>query len=147
MKVILLEDVKNHGLKGEVVNVSEGYARNFLFPQHLAVEATDKTLNERKQQENREATKARKEEKKSKELAKKIDGQEVVIQAKSEGGSLFAAVTEKHVAKALKEEGFVVDKKYIQFDGVKEAGEYEASVELPGGFEATITVIIEGQEK
>ena len=147
MKVILLEDVKNHGLKGEVVNVSEGYARNFLFPQHLAVEATDKSLNERKQQENREATKARKEEKKSKELAKKIDGQEVVIQAKSEGGSLFAAVTEKQIAKALKEEGFVVDKKYIQFAGVKEAGEYEASVELPGGFEATITVIIEGQER
>lgn len=143
MKLILLEDVKGHGHKGDVVNVSEGYARNFLFPQHLAVEATAEALRQMKEREQSAKRKVKKTEKAERKLATEIDGIEVVISAKSEGGKLFAAVTAKDVAKALKKEKFKVPVEQITFEPKKEIGTYEATVTFPSGFDATVSVVIE----
>lgn len=143
MKLILLEDVKKLGFKGDVVDVSEGYARNFLFPQHLAVEATEEKLNEMKAREKASVKKVKKAEKEEKRLAAAIDGQEILIEAKADGGKLFAAIGPKDVAKALKDKGFKVNKEYIEFEPKKETGAYEALVNFPSGFEATVSVVIE----
>lgn len=143
MKVILLEDVKSHGVKGDVVEVSEGYARNFLFPQHLAVEANEKTIREKEDKERASARRSKKEDEVQKKLAKAVDGVEVIIQEKAEKGKLYGSVGVKEVAKALKSMKHKVDPEWIEFEPKKEVGEYEAQVNFPSGFEATLTIIIE----
>ncbi len=143
MQVILLTDVPSHGRKGAVVEVSEGYARNFLFPAHLAIEASPKALSEKKEKEDREKGKEKKAEKEDRALAAKIDGSEVVITAKSEGGKLFAAVGPKDVRAALKELGYKVDEDWIEMEPVKEPGTTSAIVNFPTGYEATVTVVVE----
>ena len=143
MKLILLEDVKNLGLAGDVVEVSEGYARNFLFPQHLAVEASDQALKEREKSAKAKVKKEKKAEKAEKTLAAKVDGAEVIIKAKADEGKLYAAVNAKDVSLALKEQGLKVPDKYITFKATKEIGTYEATVDFPSGFDATINIIIE----
>ena len=143
MKVILLEDVKGHGLKGEVVDVSEGYARNFLFPQHLAVEASEQKLHEKKEKDSAAVRRVKKQEEGEKKQAHALDGIEVLIQAKAEGQSLYGSVSAKDVAAALKKMKHQVDADWIEFDPKKELGSYEAIVTFPSGFDATITIIIE----
>lgn len=145
MKVILLADVKSLGREGDVVDVSEGYARNFLFPQHKAVEATEGTLRQKDEKEKSAARKVKKAEKEEKALATSIDGQEVIIEAKADGGKLFAAVTAKDIAKALKEKELKVSDKFIAFEPQKEVGTYEAAVNFPSGFDATVRVVIEAK--
>lgn len=145
MKVILLQEVKSIGKKGEVVDVAEGYARNFLFPQHMAVEASDKALRERDEREKSAARKEKKEEKVERMLAAEIDGVEVTIQAKADKGRLYAAVNGKDIASAIKEVGYKVDAGYIKSDPIKEPGAYEVRVEFPSGFEASVTVIVEAK--
>ncbi|MFH1711986.1 MAG: 50S ribosomal protein L9 [Patescibacteria group bacterium] len=145
MKLILLEDVKSLGRAGDVVEASEGYARNFLFPQHLAVEASEEALKEREQSEKAKAKQDKKEEKAEKALAAKIDGAEVVIQAKADEGKLYASVSVKDVAAALKEQGMKVSEKFINFKSTKELGTYEATVDFPSGFDATVNIIIEAK--
>ena len=143
MKVILLEHVKQLGHEGDVVTVAEGYARNFLFPQHLAIEATDKKVHEMKEKEKVTLKKEKKGEKAERELAGNVDGQEVVIKAKADSGTLYAAITSKDVQKGLKDLGFKVKSDYIAFKSQKETGEYEASIAFPHGFEAQIRITIE----
>lgn len=143
MQVILLEDVKAHGHKGDVVEVSEGYARNFLFPAHLAIEATSASLRALSEREERGKRKEKKAEKEEKKQAAALDGLEVVVKAKSEGGKLFAAVGPKQVRDALKEMGYAVDEAQIEMEPMKEVGSAEGIVNFSSGYEATITVIVE----
>ena len=143
MKVILLENVKNLGSKGEVAEVSEGYARNFLFPQHVAIEASEQALRENGEREKASARKAKKADQDDKKQAKALEGVEVIIKGKTEGGSLFAAIGAEDIAKALKEQKHKIDAKLIKFDPVKQLGTYEATVEFPSGFEATLSVVVE----
>lgn len=143
MQVILLEDVASHGRKGTVVEVSEGYARNFLFPAHLAIEASPKALNDKSEKEQRELGKQKKAEKEDRKNAAALDGVEVVITAKSDGGKLYAAVGSKDVRSALKELGHKVDEDQIEMDPVKEVGTTSAIVNFSNGYEATITVVVE----
>ncbi len=115
MKVILLQDVKGQGKKGDVVNASDGYARNFLFPKNLAMEATSgnmKTLNEQKKSQE---MKKEKELEEAKELAEKINSLTIELKAKSgEGGRLFGSVTGKEIAEALnKKHGIKIDKRKL----------------------------------
>ena len=120
MKVILLQDVKALGKKGEVVNVSDGYARNAIFPKKLGVEANAKNLNDLKLQKQNEEKVAQEHLEAAQELAKKLEAAKVELKIKTgEGGRTFGSVSSKEIAIAVKEQlGYDLDKKKIQ---IKEA--------------------------
>ena len=120
MKVILLEDVKTLGKKGEIVNVNDGYARNFILPKKLGLEATGKNLNDLKLHKQNEEKVAQEVLDAAKELAKKIEAGKVEVTIKTgEGGRTFGSVSSKEIAIAVKEQlGYDLDKKKIQ---IKEA--------------------------
>ena len=145
MQVILLDDVRALGRKGTVVDVPQGYAMNFLFPQHLAVEASTKKLAQKEEQEQTAKRRSKKEETQEKALAAKLDGVEVVIVAKAEKGTLYAAVGPKQVKEALKEQGYKVDEDVIEMQPTKEIGSHEVTLSFPSGFEALVNVIIEAK--
>jgi len=143
MKVILQEDVKALGKKGQIVEVKEGYARNFLFPKNLAVEATDKNLKELNRQKKIKEQKAEKEFLEAKELAEKIKGITVTLQVKSgENGKLFGAVTSKDIAENLiKKHKLKIDKRKIELkENIKSLGTYEVSIKLHPKVLAELTV-------
>ncbi|MPQ43731.1 50S ribosomal protein L9 [Clostridium tarantellae] len=132
MKVILLQDVKKLGKKGDVVNTSDGYARNYLFPRKLAEEATDSNmhiLNAKKETERRKKTA---EIEAAQKLAQELKDKTIKIEAKSgDNGKLFGAITSKDVANLIKDQFNVeVDKKKIVMDTIKIAGTYNIEVKL-----------------
>lgn len=141
MKVILLKDVKGTGKKGDMVNASDGHARNYLIPRGLAMEATDSNIRELKHQK---ATAKRKEEEaiaEAEAVKKDIEGRgALVIKAEAgDGGRLFGAVTNINVAEALlKDFGFDIDRKKIAMDSIKQLGEHEAVIKLHPGVSATL---------
>ena len=120
MKVILLEDVKALGKKGQIVNVSDGYARNFIFKKNLGLEANGKNLNDLKLQKQNEEKVAQEHLEAAQELAKKLEAAKVELKIKTgEGGRTFGSVSSKEIAIAVKEQlGYDLDKKKIQ---IKEA--------------------------
>ncbi|MBE6750688.1 MAG: 50S ribosomal protein L9 [Ruminococcaceae bacterium] len=142
MKVVLLADVKGHGKKGELCNVSDGYARNFLFPKKLAVEADNAALNELKNREESVAHHKAEELKAAKETAAKLDGKTVTIKAKAgAGGRLFGSVTSKEIAAQIKATlGVEIDKKKMSVADIKNFGEYTAEVKLHQGIIAKVNV-------
>ena len=148
MKVILLEDVKSLGKKGDIVNVSDGYTRNAILPKKLGIEATSKNLNDLKLQ-NQPADKVAAENlANAKELAKTVEQQKVVIKIKAgEGGKIFGSVSTKEIAQATKEQtGLELDKKKMHLpDGIKALGTYEVPVKLHPQVTAKLTVqVVEG---
>ena len=120
MEVVLLEDVKALGKKGQIVKVNEGYARNFILPKKLGVEATPKNLNDLKLQKQNEEKVAQEHLEAAQELAKKLEAAKVELKIKTgEGGRTFGSVSSKEIAIAVKEQlGYDLDKKKIQ---IKEA--------------------------
>lgn len=117
MEVILLKDVKGQGKKGEVVKVSDGYARNFLFPKDLAKEATQGSLKVLKEQKTSQKIKEEKEYSEALELAKKMQEKEIVLFSKSgEGGRLFGSITSKDISEGMQKIGYKVDKRKILLD-------------------------------
>ena len=132
MKVILTADVKGKGKKGELVNVSDGYARNYLFPNKLAQEANATAMNELKNRESSQAHKLAEEKKAAEELKAKIDGKTVTLHAKAgASGKLFGAVTSKEVAEEFKKQGVEIDKrKIVMPDPIKAYGTYKYDVKL-----------------
>ena len=148
MKIILLEDVKSLGKKGEIVNVSDGYARNAILPKKLGVEATSKNLNDLKLQ-NQHADKVAAENlANAKELAKEIEQKKVVVKIKTgEGGKVFGSVSSKEIAEACKAQtGLDLDKKKMQLtDAIKALGTYEVSVKLHPQVTAKLSVQVVGE--
>ena len=142
MKVVLLQDVKGKGKKGELCNVSDGYARNFLFPKKLAVEADNAALNELKNREEAIAHHKKEELDQANEIAAKLDGKTVSITAKAgAGGKLFGSVTSKEIAAEIKNSlGIEVDRKKMNVADIKNFGEYTAEIKLHQGVSAKITV-------
>lgn len=133
MKVILLEDVKSLGKKGEIVNVSDGYARNFVLPKKLGVEANSVNMNNLKLQKANADKVAQEQLEAAQELAKVLETKEVVLTMKSgEGGRAFGSVSSKEIAAAAKEQcALELDKKKIQLpEAIKALGAYEVSVKL-----------------
>ncbi len=132
MEVLLKSDVKGLGKKGEKVSVSEGYARNFLFPRGLAAEMNAQLMSELKNKESSEKFKADEELKAAKNFASKINGQTVVIKAKGgANGKLFGSVTAKEIANVVSTKFSVkVDKRKISVDDIKAFGTYNAQVRL-----------------
>lgn len=149
MKVVLLADVKGSGKKGELVNVSDGYARNFLFPKKLAKEANAQVLNELKNAEESKAFKIKQETEAAQASADKINGKSVSILAKAgQGGKLFGSVTAKEIAEAIKKQyGVDVDKRKIDTKGdMKAFGTYECEVKLYSGITATVKAVVTEKE-
>ena len=148
MKVVLLADVKG-SKKGELVNVSDGYARNFLFPKKLAKEANAQALNELKNAEESKAFKIKQETEAAQASADKINGKSVSILAKAgQGGKLFGSVTAKEIAEAIKKQyGVDVDKRKIDTKGdMKAFGTYECEVKLYSGITATVKAVVTEKE-
>lgn len=144
MKVVLLADVKGHGKKGELCNVSDGYARNFLFPKKLAVEANATAMNELKNREESKAHHIAEEKRMAEETAAKLDGKQVEISAKAgASGKLFGAVTAKEIAAEIKNKfGIDIDRRKMQVADIKQFGEYTAEIKLYTGIAAKIQVIV-----
>ena len=133
MKVILLQDVKALGKKGEVVNVNDGYARNFILPKKLGVEANGKNLNDLKLQKNNEAKVAQEHLDAAKKLAEELKAGKVVLTMKvGEAGRTFGSVSSKEIAEAVKEQMHLdIDKKKIQLkEQIKTLGTHIVSVKL-----------------
>ena len=146
MKVVLLQDVKSLGKKGELVNVSDGYARNFILPKKLGVEASSGNLNTLKLQKANEAKVAAENLAKAKEFAEELSKLTVVVKMKAgEGGRAFGSVSSKEIAEeAKKQHGVEIDKKKIVLpEAIKAFGAYEITVKLHPEVQAKLKVKVE----
>ena len=144
MKVILKADVKGTGKKGDIVEVSDGYGKNFLVKKGLAEVATASGINEVNQKKAAAEFHRAEEIKAMKELAAKLNGQTVTVKIKvGENGKLFGSVTSQNVAQALMEKGFDIDKKKIRMESVKTLGVIEAEIRLMENISAKIKVSVE----
>lgn len=144
MKVILLQDVKKIGKKGDVIEASDGYARNFLFPRKLAEEATESNLHILNNKKENERKQKLAEIEAAQKLAGELKGKVINIKSKTgESGKLFGAITSKDVAELIKTQYKVtVDKKKIVMDTIKLAGGYEIEVKLYPEVSTKMKVII-----
>lgn len=145
MKIILLQDVKALGKKGEIVNVNDGYARNFILPKKLGLEATGKNLNDLKLQKANEEKIAQQILDEAKELAKKLEAGKVDLAIKiGEGGRAFGSVSSKEIAVAVNEQmGYDIDKKKIQLkDAIKTLGTHTVPVKLHPKVTAELKVVV-----
>lgn len=142
MKVILLQDIKSLGKKGEVREVAEGYARNYLIPRGLAVEASGGNLKQHEAQLKRQSEKKARELAEAQNLAAKLGGLVLEIVARTgEAGRLFGSVTAGDIARALENRGFNVDKRKIELsEPIKAIGNYTARVKLYPGVEANLEI-------
>ncbi|HIV16746.1 MAG TPA: 50S ribosomal protein L9 [Candidatus Alectryocaccobium stercorigallinarum] len=133
MKIILLEDVKSQGKKGDIINVSDGYARNMLIPKGLGVEATPKNLNDLKLKKAHEEKVAAEELAAAKELGEKIKDSSIKMSLKAgEGGKVFGSIAAKEISEAIKSQlGLDIDKKKLQMSGpIKTIGQTEVNIRL-----------------
>lgn len=146
MEVILLEDVKNVGKKGEIVKLSDGYARNFILKKNLGVEKTDKTMHDLKLQKAAEARKQQEILEEAQNLAKQIEAGSIVLKMKAgEGGRTFGSISTKEITNALKEQLKIeVDKKKLQLaEPIRNFGTYHVPVRLHPKVTAEVTVKVD----
>ena len=143
MKVILLQDVKSLGKRGELVEASDGYARNYLLPRKLAKEANAQAMNEYKNAENSKQYKIATEKAQAEAAKKKLEGKIFKMTAKAgQSGKLFGSITSKQVAEEIKKQyNIVIDKRKVVLEcDIKEYGTYKAEVKLYTGITANIDV-------
>ena len=145
MKVIFSVDVKGQGKKGEMKEVSDGYARNYLIPRGLAAEATADNINAMKLKEKAKAAQLAREKAQAQENAKKLEGVQVIIRARAGGaGKLFGAVTSQEISDALKQQ-FDIDiekNKIVQAEPIKSFGSYTVKAKLGYEVNGTINVLV-----
>lgn len=147
MKVILLQDVKGKGKKGQMIEVSDGYARNYMLPKKIAMEATADAVNTMRMNDKAAAEKAARERAEAMEISKKLRESTVVVKAKGGGaGKLFGSVTNQEIADALKAQmGIVLDKrKLVISDPIKNVGTYTIQCKL--GYEITAPLMVKIEE-
>lgn len=147
MKVILLADVKSVGKKGEIVNASDGYARNFLFPRGLASEATEASMHVLNNKKEAERRKKLAEMEAAQKLADELKGKEINISVKSgENGRLFGSITGKDIADKLNEKyNLKIDKKKIVVDTIRQVGIYDVEVKVYPEISTKVKVVISEQ--
>lgn len=146
MKVILTQDVKGKGKKGQLIEVSDGYARNFMLPRKIAIEATPDAVNTMKMNDKATQERIAREKAEALEISKTIRGLTVVVKAKGGGaGRLFGSITNQEIADALKaQSGINLDKrKIVLADTIKSVGTYTATCKLGYEITAPLTVKIE----
>ncbi|QAA30428.1 MULTISPECIES: 50S ribosomal protein L9 [Clostridium] len=148
MKVILLQDVKKLGKKGDVIEASDGYARNYLFPRNLAEQANDSNLHVLNAKKETERRKKLAEIEEAQKLADELKNKEIKIVAKTgDSGRLFGAITSKDVAELIKKQyNVTIDKKKIVMDTLKLAGSYDIEVKLYPEVSTKMKVVIAPQE-
>lgn len=144
MKVIFIKDMKGQGKKGEVKEVSEGYATNFLFPRGVARPATEGNMKTLEQQHASEQKRKEQEKEEAVQLGKKLEDMTVTLKAKSgEGGRLFGAITSKQIAEALAEQKIKIDKRKIELgEPIRHLGVTQVPVKLHPDVKATLKVQI-----
>lgn len=143
MKIILLKDEKKLGKKGEVIEVSEGYARNYILPRKIGVEASSGNMNDLKLQKANEEKKAKEQLEAAQALAAELESKQVVLKIKAgEGGRTFGSVSTKEIAAAVKEQHNIeIDKKKIQLpEALKNFGSYEVAIKLHPQVAGKLTV-------
>lgn len=147
MKAVLLQDVKGSGKKGDLINVSDGFARNYLFPRGLAKEANAQVMNELRGAEESRQHRIEVEKQEARSIAEAVKGKTIKLTAKSgQGGKLFGAVTSKEVAEELKHSLHVeIDRKKIVMDDIKAYGTYTCELKLYTGITASVYVAV-GEE-
>ena len=145
MKVILLQDVKGKGKKGQMIEVSDGYARNFMLPKKLAQEATADAINTMRRNDKATAERIAREKAEALETSKKLRAMTLVVTAKGGGaGRLFGAVTNAEIAAALEKQGVKLDKrKIVMGETIKNVGTYTVTCKLGYEINAPLTVKIE----
>ena len=143
MKVVLLKDIPSLGKTDQIKEVSDGYARNYLFTHNLAVPASGDVVHQVKAQQTKKKKNEENDLKQQQQIAEKLDGYELEIKEKvSSTGSLYAGVNPAKISVELKKKGFVVSPKQIEMQPIKEVGEYEIKVKLKHGLESDIRLII-----
>ena len=143
MKIILLQDEKKLGKKGDIIEASEGYARNYILPKKIGVEATPKNLNDLKLQRANEDKIAKEQLDAAKALAAQLEDKQIIVKIKAgEGGKAFGSVSSKEIAAACKDQhGIELDKKKIQLpESLKNFGSYEVSIKLHPQVTGRLTV-------
>ena len=145
MKVILLQDVKGKGKKGQMIEVSDGYARNFMLPKKMAIEATADAINTMKMNDKATQERIAREKAEALETSKKLRAMTLVVKAKGGGaGRLFGAVTNAEIASALEKQGVKLDKrKIVMNENIKSVGTYTVTCKLGYEINAPLTVKIE----
>lgn len=148
MEIILLEDVKSVGKKGEIVKVNDGFGRNVLIKKKQGVEATGKNINDWKLKKANEDRIAAEHLEAAKELGKKIEASEIIVKIKiGEGGKSFGSVSSKEIAEEMKSQlGFEVDKKKVQLkDAIKTVGTHEVKIKIHPQVTTTIKVNVQAK--
>ena len=147
MKVILLKEVEKLGKEGEIKEVADGYARNFLIPQNIARAATNEAVREMEAKKEKKTKAEQVELAETQKLAEQLDGRELFIKVKEKDGTLFGSVNEKTIAKTFTDEGLNIDPgNIILAEPIKEIGDYDVQLNLPHGLEANIKVILVPEE-
>jgi len=148
MKVILKQDVDHLGEEGEIVEVKNGYGRNFLIPQGLARLATEGAIREREETLRQQARKRAHKKDEAQTFKRELENTEVVVRAKvGEDERIFGTITTQQIADQLRKEGFTIDRKNIELlEDIRLLGVYKATVEVHSDVEATITVRVEPLE-
>lgn len=146
MKVILSADIKGVGKKDEIINANDGYARNFLFPKNLAVEANNENLAKLKAKKNSQNFKKAEEKATAEKIAKKLEGITLVLKVKAgENGKVFGGVTAKEIAEKLnKEYNISIDKKKINLEEtIKTLGRFSVEIKLYESIVAKLSIVVE----
>jgi large subunit ribosomal protein L9 len=147
MKVVLLKDVEKLGREGEIKEVAEGYARNFLIPQNFVKPATDQAIQEVELKKEKKTKSDQVELAEAQKIAEQLDGRELYIKVKEKDGTLFGSVNEKTIAKNFTDEGLKIDPKNVKLEEpIKEVGDYDVKLELDHGLEANVKVILVPEE-
>ncbi len=148
MKVILLQDIKNVGKKEEIINANDGYARNYLFPKKLAIEATKDNLAKLQAKKTSEANKKQAEIELNKQIAKQIEKIELQIKTKAgENGKIFGGITSKEISEELKKQYKIeIDKKKIVLkEAIKTLGKFQVEIKFGDGINGKLTLNIIGE--
>lgn len=149
MLVILLQNVNKLGLKNEIKNVNDGYAKNFLFPKKLAIKATPELIKKAEIEKALEAKKEKENIELTKKLASNIEGKRFIIKAKAgEEGQLFQAISVEKIVEKINQNGFTIEQKQIFIEEpIKKIGEYKVKIKFETGSESIINVVIDKEDK
>ncbi len=149
MKIILMQDLEALGYEGDIADVARGYARNYLIPKGLAIEASEANLKALEMRRKKILAKRAKDKEEAEQVMERLSGITVRVRAKAgEDGKLYGSVTSRDIAQQLDAQGVVVDRrKIIIHEAIRSLGEFHVSFKLHPEVVATITVVVEGEEK